>query len=492
MINQPEVRVTLFGSDETVPPEHAVQPVFDETQRHAAARQLLSAILPQRRGSRYFHGQVIAMLAGMDPDALIAEVEHSTAPSTRAKALAEAGEITDALAEAETIEDGYRRAFARFDILEKIEDADQALEVLAATLVDARLIRRPDRRVAVIANVAECFAKRGEEEQAERILRAELPQATALSTKEWPGYARASFAERLSLFDPDVALEMISQADPEDQTRHYQNMAHALAAVKPDVAESALRRITGHRYVDAPAVRVAYRMAPIDLPRALRLLDRIDQRQRPTEPARGLAVIAYALKETNPSKAKDLLRQAFDSIPEQHGGGGSRPDAIIGAAITLLRFAEEIDPENLTDYYWQALKHYPGPCGGAWSPDDAEEEDADRQSQLALLLSLYDRWPDLPEQIMEPVFQYWEGQIGRNSGSFDDREATFMAMAMTSPHRAADWAIRFDKKLDKELRRRIPQPWEVIGNTLTHDRSGLGKSITREVFHRWVIDEYDF
>ena len=109
----------------------------------------------------------------------------------------------------------------------------------------------------------------------------------------------------------------------------------------------------------------------------------------------------------------------------------------------------------------------------AWSPDDAEEEDADRQSQLALLISLYSHSPGLPEQIMEPVFEYWEKQIGAGSRSFDDREATFMAMAMTDPHRAADWAIRFNEKLDDELRRRIPQPWEVIGNTLTRDRFSL-------------------
>jgi hypothetical protein len=67
-----------------------------------------------------------------------------------------------------------------------------------------------------------------------------------------------------------------------------------------------------------------------------------------------------------------------------------------------------------------------------------------------------------------------------------------MAMAMTNPQRAADWAIRFNEQLDKESRRRIPQPWEVIGNTLTFDRQSVGKAITRDVFHGWVIDQYDF
>ena len=48
-----------------------------------------------------------------------------------------------------------------------------------------------------------------------------------------------------------------------------------------------------------------------------------------------------------------------------------------------------------------------------------------------------------------------------------------------------------DGKLDAESRRHIPQPWQVIGNTLTQDRMAIGKAITREVFHRWVIDQHD-
>jgi hypothetical protein len=166
-------------------------------------------------------------------------------------------------------------------------------------------------------------------------------------------------------------------------------------------------------------------------------------------------------------------------------------EGTFGAAITLLRFAEEIDPDNLTEYYWRALSSYPGPDGGAWSPDDKEAKDADRQAQLALVLALYDAMPNMPKQIMEPVFTYWETRIGANPGRFTDREATFMAMAMTNPERGTDWAIRFDAKLDKDLRRNIPQPWEVIGDTLTNDREAIGKRITREVYHRWIIDQDD-
>jgi hypothetical protein len=92
---------------------------------------------------------------------------------------------------------------------------------------------------------------------------------------------------------------------------------------------------------------------------------------------------------------------------------------------------------------------------------------------------------------MEPVFQYWEVQFGTQSNRFTDHEGTFVAMALTNPERASDWAIRFHEQLDVNDRRYIPQPWEVIGKTLTNDRGSIGEFITREVFHRWVIDQFD-
>lgn len=492
MIDAAELSITLFRNDEPIPAEHAVHPaVFDSGQRHAAARQLLTALLPELRKSQYFHNEAIPILARFDPETALAEIGQSKSSTTRAKALALLGEIPDALAEAESIEDGYSRAFARFAILDRIDDPDEARAILAATLLDAQSIRRPDRRIVVIANIVDRFVQWGDKSRAEQILREELPQARELSTKEWPGYARASFAERLALFEPETALKMVGEADPDDHARHYQNIAHALAAVNPDMAEAALGRIGKHNYIDAPAVRVAYRMASVDWERAVRLLDRIDEQQRPTQKAHGRGVIAFALKDSNPSKARELLKQAFDAIPKQ-AGGGSRADRTFGAALTLLRFAEHIDPDNLTDYYWRTLSKHPGPEGGAWSPDRADIENAERQAQLALVLALYDPMPGLAQQVTAPVFECWENRISKDPGRFTDQEATFRAMALTDPARAADWAVRFYNQLAPENRRYIPQPWQVIGNTLTDDRESIGKSITENVFHQWTIDRYDF
>ena len=207
---------------------------------------------------------------------------------------------------------------------------------------------------------------------------------------------------------------------------------------------------------------------------------------------RGLGVIAWAIRETEPQRARELLQQAFAAIRGPQDGGSYDSDDGFGAAVELLRYAERIDPQRLTEYFWTAVSFYPGPSAGAWSPDEALPADADRQAQLALLFSLYKVAPKLPRQIMEPVFAYWESHPGTHEIRFTEHQGTFMAMALTDPQRAADWALKFHEELDPERRRYIPQPWEVIGDTLTKDRDAIGESMTRDVFHHWVIDQFDF
>jgi hypothetical protein len=488
-----EVAVTLFRTDETIPEEHTVQPApLDNTVRHAAATRMLESVLGVQRNSSYFHGEILSILVKSDANVARQELGKTTSPAARAETLARLGEIQDAVAEVEGVSDAYSRAHCRLEMADALDDADVIRELLAAALLDAQAIAQPDRRVAVVAGIVDRFARLGDEAQVAKILREEQSRAEALSTAEWPGYARGLFAAQLARTDPQTALRIASEAAADDQARHYQNIAHVVAASNPAAAEEALSRIGKHLYVDDPAVRVAFRMAPVDLPRAIRLVEQIDTSQfRHTEKTRGLGVIAWAIRNMDPQRARDLLRRAFALVPEQHGGSGSRSDDVFGTSLTLLQFAEEVDPEHLTDYFWLTASLHAGPTGAGWTPDDAPREDAERQSHLVLLFARYDAAPELARRIMAPVFDYWDGQIGTKSHHFTDHEGTFMAMAQTDPQRAADWAVRFHEKLEAEDRRYIPQPWEIIGRALTDDRDSIGKSVTRQVFHRWVIDQFD-
>ncbi|MEM9659454.1 MAG: carboxypeptidase-like regulatory domain-containing protein, partial [Planctomycetota bacterium] len=399
--DQPAVRVTLVAGDAPWPSAERIAPrKLDEESRRDAAKRLIEAMLPKRRNSSYFYGILLKALARIDTDAALAELDVATSASARVKVLAELGEFADALAEAESIDSAYSRAFARFGLMFDVDDVALKREILAAAVVDSTQIRRPDRRLVVVAKVAAELAELGDNEQAGKLLRGELADAKELSTTEWPGHARASFAERLALFEPETALAMVAEADEDDRTRHYRNLAHAVAATDPALAEQALGRIGNHRYVDEPAIRVAYRMAATDLPRALAVVERINSRRLPVAKANGLGAVAMAIFETDPDRAGELLQQAFEALPKQRGRSGYESDGIFGAAMTLLGYAEKIDPPRVADYYWQTLSQHPGPEGGAWSPADAAEKDAARQAMLALLIARYDGSPELTPQIV--------------------------------------------------------------------------------------------
>jgi protocatechuate 3,4-dioxygenase beta subunit len=487
-----DVQLTLYRDEESIATEHRVAPGLLQDDRHrAAAIRLMEAMLPEQRGSNHFHGELLNMMLRVDPNLVVAELSEVKSADARARLLVQLGEVDDALAEVETIEDGYMRTYCRLELCQHIEDADERREFLAAALVDAQTITRPDRRAVIVASIAEKFAELGDNDRVATILREELPQVQALSTQEWPGFARGYFAAQFARVEPETALEMASEAPPDEQVRHYQNVAHVLGNVNPELAEQTLGRITNNRYVNSPVVRVVYRMASVDLERAIRLAEGIQDHSWPGERSRGLGVIAWAIRQEQPEKARGLLRQAFAALPDSRASQHSHASATFGAAMDLLRWAEQIDPERLTDYFWTTVSHFGGMSGGAWSPDQAMEADAEQQSQLVLLLSLYSIAPDVPRQLIAPGFEYWESQIGQKGTRFTDGQGTFMAMALSDPERAVDFAVRFHQGLDAEHRRYIPQPWEVIGHALTRNRDELSEAITRDVFHRWVVDKFD-
>jgi tetratricopeptide (TPR) repeat protein len=464
------------------------------TERHrSAALTLIEKLAPTRRNSNYFHKILIDMMAKVDRELLTKELAKTNKASSRSLILAELGEFEDALAELEEIENGYRRGFSRFAVLDRIDDADLVADVLANAAIDAESVLQPDRRLAVVAHVAERLYAAGDVDTARKILFDQRELAGSLSPKDWPGFARASFAERLALFDLDTALKMIAEMDAKDHSRHYQNIAHMIAERNPKGAIKALKCIEKNRSIGSPTIRVGYRMAKSKLENALQLESMIDTNRFNVGKSQLLGVISYSIKEENPDKSKELLSRAFTDLPGRGHNMGYQSEMLFGAGLALLRYAEEIAPENLDQHFWQAYETYQGPSGNSWSAGDRTEVDADRQARLAILLWLYG-FEELAKQSAASAFEYWENKIKQadeKSYRFRDRQASFVAMALTNPARAVDFAVQCDETLSKEMLRRIPQPWEVIGQSLTMERWDLGQMLSKELFHLWTIDNYD-
>ncbi len=140
------------------------------------------------------------------------------------------------------------------------------------------------------------------------ILREELPRAESLPKDGQAGYARARFAAQLARTELQTALQMAADFEQEQQNLCLARMAHVIAATNPEAAEELLGRIRRTEpYTDLWAVGVAFRMAPADLPRAIRIVERFADSRPLVNRSLGLGAIAWAIRDTNPQQAADCL-----------------------------------------------------------------------------------------------------------------------------------------------------------------------------------------
>ncbi|GIW93822.1 MAG: hypothetical protein KatS3mg110_1863 [Pirellulaceae bacterium] len=343
-----------------------------------------------------------------------------------------------------------------------------------------------------MAKVAEGFLNLGEREKSRQILQQHLEQVGTLSPRQWSGYARGLFAEQLARFDLEEALKLVEELEPAYQARHLINIAHIMGSENPPAAEMVLKRVNNGGLSQTGVVRVVYRMAPVDLPRAMRLVQNIDVSEFPADRPHALGVMAYALKDQDPQKARKLLRQALEELPFPSTYGNWRAWQIFGVGFTLARFAEEIDPDNLTDYFWQALARAPTPdltyhVVGQWM----KANEIALLAKLAVPVAQYDAMPGMAQQLAEPIFQYLD-ELGEGAPmALYDAEAVFTVIALVHPDRAVDWAIRYHQNLPEQRRNDALQPWLILSRILTSSRWEIGQSIDRSVFYLWTIDQYD-
>jgi hypothetical protein len=138
--------------------------------------------------------------------------------------------------------------------------------------VYARQAEDPAMRLIQLGQAAERLLDLGRRDQAVNVMDEGRRIAHELPNAAFAGYARGAFAEELAQIDLAAALELTKDlSDGLEFQRHHGNIAHELAAADPAEAERVLgmlrddaRRIMRDQY----AVRVGYRMAPVDLDRA--------------------------------------------------------------------------------------------------------------------------------------------------------------------------------------------------------------------------------
>jgi hypothetical protein len=258
----------------------------------------------------------------------------------------------------------YLKAMSLCELADAMPDKARAkkLETLAEALVAARAEKSPEFRAIVLGFIGRRLFDLGDKERADSVLREGAKLAGGLSAGAFAGYARGSFATDLALIDLPAALALVKDLkDSHEFRRHHGNIAHRIAALQPAEAVKVLDLIPGPKENefnerDHYAIRVCYRMAAVDLPRALKLAESvIDVPSR----AHALGVIAQAVARKDAKTAADLLRRAYTLLEED----STRPDPpqltgphAAGAIAAVLAFgAEKIDPSLVDECLWRAV-----------------------------------------------------------------------------------------------------------------------------------------
>lgn len=493
----------LIATDEPAEPLMTLPPALPRDERLALARRLLEPCLAkldlnnEREGPRVFEAW-----ADVDPADMLRRLDETPPRSSfvaaylrRAVALALAADDADeALAVVETIADASFRSMSYIDVADALPEVQRQrkLELLGQASVVVRQIGEPAMKAIQLGQTAERFLNLGERDEAEKLLREGEKLAQQLPVDAFGGYARGAFAEELGQIDLPAALALMKGlTDVSEFDRHHGNLAHELAALQPSEAERLLGMLhtakEDRRIADPSGlwgVRVCYRMAPVDLPRARTIADRISD---PYLKARAYGLMAQAIARQKPREATELLAQAFDVLQALVDARQSRGPGAAGKPAThdsfnglysaaslagaLLPAVEAVDPRLVREHLWRAVSFRLPRVGNETQRQLADPANA----ALAMMLARYDR--AVAEAILRPI----EARLVR----FHSRDAALGAFVLIAPRRAVEAVERFDpEQADPLMRAQLASLLTLEGDALW--RKLLGNAAL------WSIDVEDF
>lgn len=498
------VAMTLTRADEKPAPMRTRPPSLPHAEELVLARRTIEAYAEKvlKDGDLNEKVWTVEALAGVEPDRVLAEAEKGKFPDPfynemfrMRVAEAMAHDDPDAAAEiAESMQVTMARSQAYIIISMRIDPtpANRAkrLAMLDQALVQARAVKDGDKRLACLAMIADQWLDLGETEKAAKLLRDTEKEARELPNAAYAGYIRGVFADELAQIDLEAALALTKDLkDPFEYDRHHGNIAHELAGKDPAAAERVLAMVRDQRQRDSAAVRVVYRMAPVDRPRARRIADGI--KHTLLKPY-ALGMMSQALagsEKTRPDAAK-LLAAAFDEMARSVEAGTDEFNNMESAAVTaasLLPVAESIDPTLVPEYLWQSLSlRRPTPGPGANPAQAIWLDQAD--STLAMRLARYDHATAraLLDPIIERILADPE-KAGGNAG----REA-IVALGVVNPRKAVAVLDRLPDgstgSLPRQARDRARRDLALV---LARSGERRWKYLMWNYFYVWVPDVED-
>lgn len=446
--------------------------------------------------------RTLEALARIEPERMLAEAEKGKFPDPfyndmfRLRVVeGMAYDDPDAAAEvAETSGSPWIRAMAYVAIADAIaatpENRARRIALLDQALLQLRGIKEADKRPLCVGQVAERWLDLGETDKATKLLHKGEKLARELPNAAFAGYIRAAFAEELAQIDLDAALALTRDlSDPREFDRHHGNIAHELAGKDPAAAERMLAMVRDQRQRDSMAIRVCYRMAPIDLARARRIAGSIEHTlMRPY--ALGMMARALAASEKTRSVAAGLLAAAFDDMTNSVEAGKDAYNNMESAAVTagsLLPVAEAIDPALVSEYLWRSIsfrRPTPGPesnPGQSWFLGAAG-------AALAMRVARYDH--ETARALLGPIARRLASES--NTAVIFAAHEVILAMALISPQKAVALLEQIPDAAPNPVLQeaRIRSRWDLAA-LLARSGERRWNYLQWNFFHNWVPDIED-
>ena len=492
-----DVTLAIHKVDE--PPSKArktLEPLLPHPEEVALARRLLDpyAELVLKEGGEPEKVRTIEALARIEPERVLELIHQKKAFSAPffngmlglqvASGMMDES-VDEALAVLEGLEDPGAKAMGYIHASEKLGAGNRAkaLEVLDRALLNARAAREPDgTRLLLMGQVAERFLDLGQAERGRTLLREGEVLAKQLPTAGFVGYAKGAFAEELVQIDLDAALGLTKDLpDASEFDGHHGNIAHKLGGRDPAGAERVLAMVKNQLQREEYTVRVVYRMAPLDLARALRLAESIGD-----DGLKGYAkgMMALSLSEAGKDRAREVLESAYASLERSFRDRAAKPNSMYDAtsvAAVLLPVAERVDAGLVDALLWRALAmRQPKPWETAFGDRTAEAD-----VLLAMLLARYDR--AIARSLLEPLAL----GIGPARPYFSNRGDLYAAAAVIDPK----WAVALVEALADDPDLTLPSSQNsarlAVATVLGRTGERRFRKLQSDFISLWVPDTED-
>ncbi|MDB5388079.1 MAG: hypothetical protein JWM11_3725 [Planctomycetaceae bacterium] len=468
------VRIAVIRHSESLPEQYQPRAVglSAEAQRQLADQLLEPLLNPKSKTTSQLLLRTLSAKASWDPlgalevleSGIVKESDYADMVRRQIVNSLAKNDVDAALEVTESIKEDSARAMSLRTLAESAKlPLEKKKQLLADGYVRVKAMKQPELRLCFQAMIAESLWEIGEKQKSEELLREGLELARKLPVSEFGGYARGCFAEELAVSDLSAALDLIKNLqDSGEFERHHGNIAHELANRNSAEAQRVLGMLkpvdpNGNRFdgKSTYAIPVCYRMASVDLPRAMEIAGSLKD-----EYARALCygIMAEALVAKDRAASSDLIEKAFQALQSRSGKPRDRLSSQYTAgevAGSLLPTIEKLDSQRIPESIWRCLALLEpivsDPQNLFWTTED--------KCRLALFVGLYDvsigktlvNWVDnLP-----PMYGYESGTMLPAMTVVDPKAAVAKIQANTNANRADQERISTAKILAHQGEARI-------------------------------------